>query len=216
MSKKTPLEEAFDLPSIDEINSKFSDESIKNSEDQDEEVEDSEIDDMKDYLKELENSDWDEDDIQNPEELKKQIAQTQKKLDTLEEQKRQLKSLTKYHQDVDSIHAIAMDKFDEIMTVALTMEASAGSKYLASATKLLDIALSAKNSSMDREIEMAKLQLRKEKQDHDINKPKTKDLGYGSYSSDDDENDDEDNLEEHGEVFDRNALLRNEGKHTKK
>lgn len=201
MSNKTPLEETFNLPSIDEINKEFSNENIENSKDDSEE-----LDDMKDYLAEIENSDWDEDEMEDPESLKKQIAETQRKLDELEEQKRQLKSLKKYHTDVDSIHKTAMDKFDEIMTVAMTMEANAGSKYLASATKLLDIALNAKNSAMDREIEMAKLQLRKEKQDHDMNKPKTKDIGYGSNSGyDESEGGDDDH--DSSEVFDRNALL---------
>lgn len=204
MSKKTPLEETFNLPSIEEINKQFSNENIEKSKDESEE-----IDDMKDYLSEIEDSDWDEDEIEDPEALKKQISETQKKLDELEEQKRQLKSLKKYHTDVDSIHKTAMDKFDEIMTVALTMEANAGSKYLASATKLLDIALSAKNSAMDREIEMAKLQLRKEKQDHDMNKPKTKDIGYGSNGGYDESDDDSGDGEHYDSstVFDRNTLL---------
>lgn len=202
MSNKTPLEETFNLPSIEEINEEFSSENIEKTSEKDS---DDELDDMKDYLKELEDSDWDEDQIDDPEKLKKQIADTQRKLDELEEQKRQLKSLKKYHSDVDEIHKTAMNKFDEIMTVALAMEANAGSKYLASATKLLDIALSAKNSAMDREIEMAKLQLRKEKQDHDMNKPKTKDIGYGSNDDYDESGDEGDGNSE--EVFDRNTLL---------
>ena len=208
MSNKTPLEETFNLPSIDDINKEFSNENIENSKDETEE-----LDDMKDYLAEIENSDWDEDEIENPEALKKQIAETQRKLDELEEQKRQLKSLKKYHTDVDNIHQTAMNKFDEIMTVAMTMEANAGSKYLASATKLLDIALNAKNSAMDREIEMAKLQLRKEKQDYDMNKPKTKDIGYGSNDGYNESGDDEDDT---SEVFDRNALLGEYNKPEKK
>lgn len=197
MSNKTPLEETFNLPSIDDINKTFSQEAIENAEDDD-------SDDMKDYLKDLEDSDWDDEEIDNPEELKKQIAATQKKLKEFEEQKRQLQSLRKYHADVDNIHATAMSKFDEIMTVALSMEANAGSKYLASATKLLDIALSAKNSAMDREIEMAKLQLRKEKQDYDMKKANPKDIPY-----DDDEGDERSEDEDGNEVlYSRDELLK--------
>ena len=44
MSNKTPLEETFNLPSIDDINKTFSQEAIENAEDDD-------SDDMKDYLK---------------------------------------------------------------------------------------------------------------------------------------------------------------------
>jgi len=207
MSNKTPLEETFNLPSIEDINKEFSNENIENSKDDDTD----ELDDMKDYLAELEDSDWDENEMENPEDLKKQIAETQKKLNELEEQKRQLKSLRKYHSDVDNIHTTAMNKFDEIMTVAMTMEANAGSKYLASATKLLDIALNAKNSAMDREIEMAKLQLRKEKQDHDMNKPKTKDVYY-----EDGDTPPQEGSEGAGEEFDRNQLLGDFEKPTKK
>jgi hypothetical protein len=90
------------------------------------------------------------------------------------------------------------------MTVALSMEANAGSKYLASATKLLDIALSAKNSAMDREIEMAKLQLRKEKQDYDMKKANPKDIPY-----DDDEGDERSEDEDGNEVlYSRDELLK--------
>lgn len=186
MTKKTtPLEETFNIPSIDEINNSFSNEAIESSS----EPEDDELNDVKDYLQELNDSDWDDSDIPDSEELKKQIASTQKKLKEIEEQKRQLKSLKKYHTDVDDIHSTAMTKFDEIMTVALNMEASAGSKYLASATKLLDIALNAKNSAMDREIEMAKLQLRKEKQDHDMGRSNPKDIPYDDNEEESGEND---------------------------
>jgi len=199
MSDKTPLEETFNLPSIDDINKSFSHEAIEHTEVDDD-------DDMKDYLKELEESDWDDEQIDNPEELKKQIAATQKKLKEFEEQKRQLQSLRKYHADVDNIHATAMSKFDEIMTVALSMEANAGSKYLASATKLLDIALNAKNSAMDREIEMAKLQLRKEKQDYDMKKGSPKDIPY-----DEDDEDGGDRMEDddgNEVLYSRDELLK--------
>ena len=199
--KKTPLEETFDLPSIEDLNKNFSKENIESAPDDDSD----EHDDMKDYLKELEDADWDEDDIDDPETLKKQIAETQRKLREFEEQKRQLQSLKRYHSHVDNIHTTAMAKFDELMIVALSMEANAGSKYLASATKLLDIALNAKNSAMDREIEMAKLQLRKEKQDYDMKKANPKDIPYNDSPDAEHENDDGEKTD--AVVYSRSELL---------
>lgn len=202
MSKKTPLEETFNLPSMEELTSEFSNEKIESQDDNEE----NDVD-MSDYLSELTDGEWDEDDIDDPEELKKQIASTKRKIQELENHTRQYEHLKKYHRDVNEIHTTAMTKFDEIMTVALTMEANAGSKYLASATKLLDIALNAKNTAMDREIEMAKLQLRKEKQDHDMNKPKTKFVSSSDAHQDDAEEGSGDSEDDEAVVYDRNAIL---------
>lgn len=196
--KRTPLEQSLNLPSIDDINEKFNNEAIEASDDSDE-------DDP--YIEDFEDFGWDEKDMAlDPEALKKQIAETQSKIAQLKEQKRHEQHLKSYHKDVDSIHEKAMDKFEEIMSVALTMEANAGSKYLASATKLLDIALNAKNAGMDRELEVAKLQLRKEKQDYEMYRKNPKDIDGGRESNEGDSEDEDDNYQV-GETFDRNALV---------
>lgn len=200
MSKRTPLEETFNLPSLDEINHMF-DKGMNETLNIDE---DDSLDDFV-SLAEYEDDTSDED-VDNTEDLKKHISETRQKIIEQKNQERQLEHLKKYHKDIDSIHSTALAKFEDIMSVAMAMEASAGSKYLASAAKLLDIALSAKNSAMDRELEMAKLQLRKEKQDHDMNKPKSKTV-YGTHSvgESDEEDDGRDDV---GEVYDRNELLK--------
>lgn len=195
--KRSPLEQSLNLPSIDDINENFNNEAIEASKD-----DDSNEDGL--YIEDFENFGWDESEMDlDPEALKKQIAETQSKIKQLKEQKRHEQHLKSYHKDVDDIHTKAMDKFEEIMSVALTMEANAGSKYLASATKLLDIALSAKNAGMDREIEMAKLQLRKEKQDYEMYRKNPRDIEGGPESSDGESDDDDGD----GETFDRNALV---------
>ena len=191
--KRTPLEKTLNLPSIEELNENFSNEAIENSSG----PEDDEL-----YIEDLEDFGWDEKDMDlDPETLKAQIVETQRKIAQLKDSARHERHLKSYHRDVDSIHQKAMEKFEEIMSVALTMEANAGSKYLASATKLLDIALSAKNSAMDRELEMAKLQLRKEKQDHDMYRKDPKDIDASTSEGVDESEVDQ------GGTFDRNSLV---------
>lgn len=200
MSKKTPLEETFNLPSIEELNEELTNDKItqfENDKDHNEDFE-SEEDDFKDEL-----------DIPDGETISKDEAielynQTKQKLLSLENESS--KKLKNYDKDVTGIHTTAIDNFEKLMLAALNMEAAHGSKYLMAATKLLDIALSSKNSMMDKQIELLKLQLRKEKQDFDMNQ--SKNSGVVLPRSDVEDDDPESEEEEVEGTYDRNEILR--------
>lgn len=156
-NNKTPLEETFDIPSIKEING-----TVTNSSDTD-------SDDQEDDSEQLDENYFDSFENLSPEDVnsvKDQLKKTKKQLQQIKDYEYQNQKIKEYDKDVKDIHTKAIDNFEEIMSTALNMEASQGSKYLTAATKLLDIALDAKNSSFDRHMEMAKLQFQKEKEDN--------------------------------------------------
>ncbi|ASV44313.1 hypothetical protein PBI_SCTP2_298 [Salicola phage SCTP-2] len=160
---RTPLEETFDLPSLKEVNEQVTNnmkDNLEDDQDNDEEVS-------------TENENYDDDyfngfDDMTPEEaqnLKDRLNKTKSDLEQIRQYEYQNEKVKEYEKGVKDVHKRALDNFDEIMQTALTMEASQGSKFLTAATKLLDIALDAKNSSFDRHMKMAKMQFEREKEE---------------------------------------------------
>lgn len=174
MSKRhKQLEETFNLPSLEELD--------------DEVVEDDEEDDIELSGKEL------EDHIDS---LKKELASYDDigMIST--------KNTENYNRDIDELYKTAKDGYTEIFNAALVMEPAQGAKFLNGAAKLLEIALRSKNSSMEKQLDMAKLQLEREK----MNKGKTtpKDI---SDDEDDYESTNYGEGENGGKIFDRNELV---------
>ena len=181
MSKRhKPLEDTFNLPSLDELNEDF-----------DESDDDEEYDD---YDGEL-----------SGKELEEHIANLKKELAAYDEIGMiSTKNTENYNKDIDELYKTAKDGYTEIFNAALVMEPAQGAKFLNGAAKLLEIALRSKNSSMEKQLDMAKLQLERER----MNKGKSvpKDIN----DSDDEENYDATNYgkgDNGGNVYDRNELV---------
>ena len=180
MSKRhEQLEKTFNLPSLDELN-------------------DDEIDELDDY------EDDESEEKLTQEELEAKIKSLQTELTKYDEMGEiSVKNTEKYNKDIDNLYETARDGYTEIFQAALAMEPAHGAKFLSGATKLLEIALRSKNSSMEKQLDMAKLQLEREKlYNGRTSKPKdiedgedgydTGDYGYG---------------ENGGKVYDRNELI---------
>lgn len=173
------LEKTFNLPSLSELT--------------DEEIEQVDDDDIDDEVEET----YDE--------LQKKIKDMSKKISEYDNMSNISSSVTKkYNEDIDELHNLAKNGYQEIFNAALTMDPTHGSKYLNGAAKLLEIAVRSKNSSMEKQIDMAKLQLEREKMLRNNNRA-IKDL------SDIDEEDATDygTGENGGRVYDRNEIIRN-------
>lgn len=172
------LEETFNLPSLDELD-------------------DDELDDLDDVD--------DNDDDLSQDELESKIDELHKQLAEYDELSQiSVKTTEKYNEDIDELYTTAKDGYNEIFQAALAMEPAHGAKFLNGAAKLLEIALRSKNSSMDKQLDMAKLQLEREKMynsgkgrpPQDVSETDseydTGDYGYG---------------ENGGKMYDRNELI---------
>lgn len=175
MSKRhKQLEETFNLPSLEEL-----DEDDDIDEDEDDEVE------------------------LSGDELEERIAELKKELAAYDDFGAiSTKNTENYNKDIDELYKTAKDGYTEIFSAALAMEPAQGAKFLNGAAKLLEIALRSKNSSMEKQLDMAKLQLEREKMQKGKSVPK-------------DINDDDDDYEatnygegdNGGKIFDRNELV---------
>lgn len=175
MSKRhKQLEKSFGLPSLEELD--------------DDELDEVDEDDSEEYEEEL-----------STDELENKIRSLQKKLSTQEELGEiTVENTVKYNSDVDELYQKAKDGYDEIFQAALSMEPSQGAKFLNGAAKLLEIALKSKNSTMEKQLEMAKLQLDREKMQQGAKPKNPRDIE----DMEDDEGDDEEEY-----VYDRNELI---------
>ena len=175
MSKRhKQLEETFNLPSLDDL-------------DENDEIEDLDEDDVELSGKELE---------EHIENLKKELASYDEigMIST--------KNTENYNRDIDDLYKTAKDGYTEIFNAALVMEPAQGAKFLNGAAKLLEIALRSKNSSMEKQLDMAKLQLEREKMNKGRSVPKD--------INDEEEDYDATNYGEGdngGQIYDRNELV---------
>ncbi len=142
-NKHSQLEKTFNLPSMDELDA----EDIEEIESNSEEIVFDEDEDGASY-EELQ---------QRVQALNKEIQQ----YDSMSEISAD--TIKKYNEHVDELHLLAKNGYEEVFSAALTLDPAQGSKFLAGAAKLLEIALRSKNSTMEKQIEMAKLQIQREK-----------------------------------------------------
>lgn len=150
---KSPLEEAFNLPSINEI---------QNEMDDDKDEIDIELEDETDSIDDV---------TMTEDELAASLNSLNSKLSEVSDiglPREVTSTMDDYMDNINEIHSLALGKFKDLIDGVLAMEASQGAKFLVGAVKLLDIAKDAQNSSMDRVMRMAKLQIEREK--HDIEK----------------------------------------------
>lgn len=180
MSKRhKKLSETFNLPDLEDLN----------------EDEEQEVDEDEGYME----------DGHSDEDLHDKIDTLKKELEVFEGVGEITASNTKkYNEDIDTLYKTASDGYQEIFDAALAMEPSQGAKFLNGAAKLLEIALKSKNSSMEKQLDMAKLQLKREEMYN--NKPRrTTDIS----DSDDAAGDAEDyGVGDNGhKIYDRNDLI---------
>lgn len=173
--KRTPLEETFDLPPIDDIVNE------QNSlvDDTDSEYEDDYQDDDDTIYDEIDNAP-----VMTEEELARSIQHYNQAIKEVRQVGLPVsvtKDMTEYSKNMSEIHTAAMEHFNDLMASIMSMEAGVGSKYLAGAVKLLDIAKDAQNTSIDRVMRLQKLQMEREKHDKEmedmVKKPKS--IGNG-------------------------------------
>ena len=101
--------------------------------------------------------------------------------------------LNQHDKEMDDIHKMALDAFNDLVQLGMNVEVHAGAKLLETANQMLKTAMEAKDSKVDRKLKMINLQLQKAKLDHNISKHK----GDGT------------ELESDGAVtIDRNELLK--------
>ena len=102
--------------------------------------------------------------------------------------------LNQHDKEMDDIHRMALDAFNDLVQLGMNVEVHAGAKLLETANQMLKTAMEAKDSKVDRKLKMINLQLQKAKLDHSIIK-----TGKGEGSE----------LESEGSVtIDRNELLK--------
>ena len=103
-----------------------------------------------------------------------------------------VQDLNQHDKEMDDIHKMALDAFNDLVQLGMNVEVHAGAKLLETANQMLKTAMEAKDSKVDRKLKMINLQLQKAKLDHNISKNKD---GY--------------ELESDGAVIiDRNELLK--------
>jgi len=104
-----------------------------------------------------------------------------------------VQDLNQHDKEMDDIHKMALDAFNDLVQLGMNVEVHAGAKLLETANQMLKTAMEAKDSKVDRKLKMINLQLQKAKLDHSVSKAKPE----GS------------ELESEGSVtIDRNELLK--------
>ena len=80
--------------------------------------------------------------------------------------------LNQHDKEMDDIHRMALDAFNDLVQLGMNVEVHAGAKLLETANQMLKTAMEAKDSKVDRKLKMINLQLTKAKLDHSISKNK--------------------------------------------
>ena len=80
--------------------------------------------------------------------------------------------LNKHDKEMDDIHRMALDAFNDLVQLGMNVEVHAGAKLLETANQMLKTAMEAKDSKVDRKLKMIGLQLQKAKLDHSVSKNK--------------------------------------------
>lgn len=153
-NEKTPLEETFDLPSMKDVTEHF-----KNVQD----------DNDDDYLNDIDNEDDEDDEEDNEDEKEEKELSAKDLLLKIDNLSRKLNESSideetfkkRFENDMNDVYKEAMDSFRTIINASLSMEATAGAKFLTGAAKILEIASTSKNSIMNQMIELEKLNIKR-------------------------------------------------------
>jgi len=78
--------------------------------------------------------------------------------------------LNQHDKEMDDIHQMALDAFNDLVQLGMNVEVHAGAKLLETANQMLKTAMEAKDSKVDRKLKMINLQLQKAKLDHSVQK----------------------------------------------
>ena len=78
--------------------------------------------------------------------------------------------LNQHDKEMDDIHKMALDAFNDLVQLGMNVEVHAGAKLLETANQMLKTAMEAKDSKVDRKLKMINLQLQKAKLDHSVQK----------------------------------------------
>ena len=78
--------------------------------------------------------------------------------------------LNQHDKEMDDIHRMALDAFNDLVQLGMNVEVHAGAKLLETANQMLKTAMEAKDSKVDRKLKMINLQLQKAKLDHSVQK----------------------------------------------
>ena len=83
-----------------------------------------------------------------------------------------VQDLNQHDKEMDDIHRMALDAFNDLVQLGMNVEVHAGAKLLETANQMLKTAMEAKDSKVDRKLKMINLQLQKAKLDHSVSKNK--------------------------------------------
>ena len=83
-----------------------------------------------------------------------------------------VQDLNQHDKEMDDIHKMALDAFNDLVQLGMNVEVHAGAKLLETANQMLKTAMEAKDSKVDRKLKMINLQLQKAKLDHNVSKNK--------------------------------------------
>ena len=83
-----------------------------------------------------------------------------------------VQDLNQHDKEMDDIHRMALDAFNDLVQLGMNVEVHAGAKLLETANQMLKTAMEAKDSKVDRKLKMIGLQLQKAKLDHSVSKNK--------------------------------------------
>jgi hypothetical protein len=81
-----------------------------------------------------------------------------------------VQDLNQHDKEMDDIHRMALDAFNDLVQLGMNVEVHAGAKLLETANQMLKTAMEAKDSKVDRKLKMIGLQLQKAKLDHSVKK----------------------------------------------
>ena len=83
-----------------------------------------------------------------------------------------VQDLNQHDKEMDDIHKMALDAFNDLVQLGMNVEVHAGAKLLETANQMLKTAMEAKDSKVDRKLKMINLQLQKAKLDYNVSKNK--------------------------------------------
>lgn len=198
-NERTPLEETFDLPSIQDVTKHFTD--IRND-DKSQFIETRDIYSSDDEIEDYDDEENDSDEGNtSPLVLLDRIKTLTNKINNSSSiDEKMFKE--RFENDMNDVFTAAMGSFKDVMSAALSMEASAGAKFLVGATKLLEIASSSKTNIMSQMIEIEKVN--NKKMEITGTKPSMNSVSNVEDASGIEEDDDNDDI-----LYSRNDLINN-------
>lgn len=196
-----PIDKSLNLPPLEDIKNSLNEDDEDHLDDDDLQDEDDGFNYDYEFEEDSTNNELSYEDLQ--EKIKKLNSEIEEK-STVDETNSKITE--QYHKDVNELFNTAQDDYKEVFQAALAMEPNHGAKFLQGATKLLELALRSKNSTMDKQLEIAKLQLSREKMIRNEKNKKQPNL-ISPTEEDDEEGTNYGYGDNGGKIMDRNELL---------